>query len=170
MSVGDKKNTGFKLVLSDLFLGKGGKKTKEPEQQRIVPSSKSSRTLSDLDIHRGRDYIRAQWGLRDRLYSHSLEIYSQIFNKKTAHIYTLHPEGIEAIRGLSTDEDLDMLKKYLLEKDLESRYDNNLGLYPIALQISHERGLQRHEKEGLIFINRVFQLNFSVEEKLKLKK
>ncbi|MBT5030159.1 hypothetical protein HON03_02735 [archaeon] len=60
MSVGDKKNTGFKLVLSDLFLGKGGKETKEPEQQRIVPSSKSSRTLSDLDIHRGRDYIRAQ--------------------------------------------------------------------------------------------------------------
>ncbi|MBT5030158.1 hypothetical protein HN840_04800 [archaeon] len=63
-----------------------------------------------------------------------------------------------------------MLKKYLLEKDLESRYNNNLGLYPIALQISHKRGLQRHEKEGLIFINRVFQLNFSVEERLKLKK
>ena len=160
MGLGDKKNTGFKLVLSDFSLSKGERAVLEPEQKRIIPSKRIQRNLPDLHIHWSGGYIRAEWGARERLYSHSLEIYSQQFRKKSAHMYTLHLERKEPIRGLSSDEDLKIVKSALLKRDLESIHGKNLGLYPTAYTLE----LQRHKKEGLEFIARIFNLGPSLEK------
>ena len=165
MTVGDKKNTGFRLVLPERFFKGSKKETISSELSRIIPSPKSQGDIPDFQIHWPGGYIRAQWGTREnRLYSHSIEVYSHQLGKKPAHMYTLHLEGLAVLRGICIDENYNLIKKALLGKDLESRTGNNLGLYPTAFNVSLKRELKRQEIEGLHFLNRIFKLNNSVEE------